>query len=161
MGLGSSTHLWSGSSSDLLPLDLLKRVVPAGGVHQSHLRLVQSQGARGVKFAGPPQALSFPAAPLFTNCNYFPAEFSIVVTLKIPQLSSNRDEYVFTLLDGDSNRMLLGLRLARDKLHFLRRGRRVTFKAVGLADGRWHTLVLAVTGHYSILTVDCGIPLEL
>uniref|UniRef100_A0A3B4CBB8 Thrombospondin-type laminin G domain and EAR repeats b n=1 Tax=Pygocentrus nattereri TaxID=42514 RepID=A0A3B4CBB8_PYGNA len=99
--------------TDLLPLDLLRRVVPAGDVYQSHVRLVQSQGARGVKFSGPPQALSFPAAPLFTNCNFFPAEFSIVVTLKIPQPAPNRDEYIFTLLDGDSNRLLLGLRLVR------------------------------------------------
>ncbi|KAL7882304.1 hypothetical protein AOLI_G00091530 [Acnodon oligacanthus] len=158
--ISGCSALWR-PCTDLLPLDLLRRVVPAGGMYQSHVRLVQSQGARGVKFSGPPQALSFPAAPLFTNCNFFPAEFSIVVTLKIPQPAPNRDEYIFTLLDGDSNQLLLGLRLARDKLHFLCRSRRVTFRAVGLADGRWHTLVLAVTGHYSILTVDCGIPLEL
>uniref|UniRef100_W5K8B8 Thrombospondin type laminin G domain and EAR repeats n=1 Tax=Astyanax mexicanus TaxID=7994 RepID=W5K8B8_ASTMX len=86
-----------------------RRVVPAGGVYQSRVRLVQSQGSRGVKFTGPPQALSFPAAPLFTNCNYFPAEFSIV-----------KDEYIFTLLDGGSDRLLLGLRLTRDKLPLCR-----------------------------------------
>uniref|UniRef100_A0A8B9HJF7 Thrombospondin-type laminin G domain and EAR repeats b n=1 Tax=Astyanax mexicanus TaxID=7994 RepID=A0A8B9HJF7_ASTMX len=161
--ISGCSALWR-PCTDLLPLDLLRRVVPAGGVYQSRVRLVQSQGSRGVKFTGPPQALSFPAAPLFTNCNYFPAEFSIVVTLKIPQLPPNKDEYIFTLLDGGSDRLLLGLRLTRDKLHFLLQSRgttrRVTFRSVGLADGRWHTLVLAVTGHYTILTVDCGIPLE-
>ncbi|XP_072542174.1 thrombospondin-type laminin G domain and EAR repeat-containing protein [Salminus brasiliensis] len=163
--VSSWQRLRHSANSYLLPLDLLRRVVPAGGVFQNRVRLVQSQGSRGVRFSGPPQSLSFPAAPLFTNCNYFPAEFSIVVTLKIPQLPPNKDEYIFTLLDGGSDRLLLGLRLALDKLHFLLqvRGvtRRVTFRAVGLADGRWHTLVLAVTGHYAILTVDCGVPLEL
>uniref|UniRef100_A0A8B9HHS7 Thrombospondin-type laminin G domain and EAR repeats b n=1 Tax=Astyanax mexicanus TaxID=7994 RepID=A0A8B9HHS7_ASTMX len=117
--ISGCSALWR-PCTDLLPLDLLRRVVPAGGVYQSRVRLVQSQGSRGVKFTGPPQALSFPAAPLFTNCNYFPAEFSIVVTLKIPQLPPNKDEYIFTLLDGGSDRLLLGLRLTRDKLPLCR-----------------------------------------
>ncbi len=74
-----------------------------------------------------------------------------------------KSEYIFTLLEGDSDESLLGLRLSPNKLHFLQKGhrRRVTFKAVGLDDNRWHTVVLAVTGRYTILTVDCGTPLEL
>uniref|UniRef100_A0A672KCD3 Thrombospondin type laminin G domain and EAR repeats n=1 Tax=Sinocyclocheilus grahami TaxID=75366 RepID=A0A672KCD3_SINGR len=56
------------------------------------------------------------------------------------------------------------LRLSQNKFHFLQKGhgsrKRITFKAVGLDDNRWHTVVLAVTGRYTILTVDCGTPLE-
>lgn len=76
-----------------------------------------------------------------------------------------KDEYIFTLLDGDSDELLVGLRLAHDKVHFLRqiddRTERVTFRQVNMVDGRWHTMVLALSGHYAVLTLDCGISVEL
>ncbi|KAF5891519.1 thrombospondin-type laminin G domain and EAR repeat-containing protein-like, partial [Clarias magur] len=151
--------------TDLLPLDLLYSVLPVVDSHQTQVRMVQSQGSRGLKLSGPPKALSFPSSQIFTNCNFFPAEFSIVVTLKIPKLTPNKDEYIFTLLDGDSDELLVGLRLAYDKVHFLRQidgmTERVTFRQVDIADGRWHTMVLALSGHYAILTLDCGVPVEL
>ncbi|XP_062862344.1 thrombospondin-type laminin G domain and EAR repeat-containing protein [Trichomycterus rosablanca] len=162
------TSSWSGPwrpCTDLLPLDLLHRVVPGDAADQSRIRMVQSQGSRGLKFSGPPQALSFPSSQIFTNCNFFPAEFSIVVTIKIPKLISNKDEYIFTLLDEDTDELLVGLRLRHDKLHFLYqldgRMRRETFRQVNVADGRWHTMVLALSGRYAVLTVDCSIPVEL
>ncbi|KAI5614969.1 thrombospondin-type laminin G domain and EAR repeat-containing protein, partial [Silurus asotus] len=149
---------------DLLPLDLLHRVLPVGS-HQTLVRMVQSQGSRGLKLSGPPQALSFPSSQIFTNCNFFPAEFSIVVTLKIPILNPTKDEYIFTLLNGDSDELLVGLRLTHDKVHFLRRidgkAERVTFRQVNVADGRWHTMVLALSGHYATLTLDCNVPVEM
>ncbi|XP_026992604.2 thrombospondin-type laminin G domain and EAR repeat-containing protein [Tachysurus fulvidraco] len=152
-------------STDLLPVDLLHRVLPVVGSHQTRVRMVQSQGSRGLKLSGPPHALSYPSSKIFTNCNFFPAEFSIVVTLKIPKLNPNKDEYIFTLLDGESDELLVGLRLAHDKVHFLRwtedRTERVTFRQMNMADGHWHTMVLALSGHYAVLTMDCGIPVEL
>ncbi|XP_057192162.1 thrombospondin-type laminin G domain and EAR repeat-containing protein isoform X2 [Triplophysa rosa] len=155
----------SGPCTDLLPLDLLSHVLPKAQRAQSGIRMVQSRGARGFQFSGSPHLFSFPASQLFTNCNFFPAEFSIVFTLKIPQMAPEKSEYIFTLLEGDSDNLLLGLRLSQNTLHFLQKSqgnrKRITFKAVGLADNRWHTVVLAVTGHYTLLTVDCGIPLEL
>ncbi|XP_051564788.1 thrombospondin-type laminin G domain and EAR repeat-containing protein-like [Myxocyprinus asiaticus] len=151
--------------TDLLPLDLLSRGLPAAGKAQDGIRMVQSRGVRGFQFSGSPQLFSFPASQLFINCNFFPAEFSIIVTLKIPQMAPEKSEYIFSLLEGDSDELLLGLRLSQNKLHFLQKGqgsrKRITFKAVSLADNRWHTLVLAVTEQYTILTVDCGIPLEI
>ncbi|XP_073702464.1 thrombospondin-type laminin G domain and EAR repeat-containing protein [Garra rufa] len=151
--------------TDLLPLDLLSRVLPVSSRAQDGIRMVQSRGARGFQFSGSPQLFSFPASQLFINCNFFPAEFSIVFTLKIPQMAPEKSEYIFTLLEGDSDEPLLGLRLSQNKFQVLQKGhsnrKRITFKAVGLDDNRWHTVVLAVTGRYTILTVDCGIPLEL
>ncbi|XP_052004952.1 thrombospondin-type laminin G domain and EAR repeat-containing protein-like [Xyrauchen texanus] len=151
--------------TDLLPLDLVSRVLPADWKAQNGIRMVQSRGARGFQFSGSPQLFSFPASQLFINCNFFPAEFSIIVTLKIPKMAPEKSEYIFTLLEEDSDELLLGLRLSQNKLHILQRGqgsrKRITFKAIGLADNRWHTVVLAVTGHYTSLTVDCGIPLDL
>ncbi|KAA0715928.1 Thrombospondin-type laminin G domain and EAR repeat-containing protein [Triplophysa tibetana] len=155
----------SGPCTDLLPLDLLSHILPKAQRAQGGICMVQSRGARGFQFSGSPHLFRFPASQLFTNCNYFPAEFSIVFTLKIPKMAPEKSEYIFTLLEGDSGNLLLGLRLSQNTLHFLQKSqgnrKRTTFKGVGLADNRWHTVVLAVTGHYTILTVDCGIPLEL
>ena len=76
-----------------------------------------------------------------------------------------RNEYIFSLVEEDSDGLLLGLRVSQEKLHFLYQGatnrKRVTFKAVSLAENQWHTLVLAVSGRYTALTVDCGMALEL
>uniref|UniRef100_A0A8C1SQG5 Thrombospondin-type laminin G domain and EAR repeats b n=1 Tax=Cyprinus carpio TaxID=7962 RepID=A0A8C1SQG5_CYPCA len=81
---------------------------------QDGIRMVQSRGARGFQFSGSPQLFSFPASQLFINCNLFPSEFSVVVTLKIPQMPPEKSEYIFTLLEGDSEEPLLGLRLSQN-----------------------------------------------
>ncbi|KAJ8004417.1 hypothetical protein DPEC_G00135500 [Dallia pectoralis] len=169
---GSRGDMWAClGAGDLLPLDFLAQVLPAGGTKPlSDVRMIQSQGARGLQLAGSQEALSFSASQLFTNCDYFPSEFSIVVTLKIPRLSNKsfslqRNEYILSLVEEDSDRLLIGLRVSPERLHFLFGGpsgrKRITFRAVQLADNSWHTLVLAVTGHYATLTVDCGMSVEL
>uniref|UniRef100_A0A3P8ZWV3 Thrombospondin-like N-terminal domain-containing protein n=1 Tax=Esox lucius TaxID=8010 RepID=A0A3P8ZWV3_ESOLU len=152
-------------SVDLLPLDFLSQVLPAGGNKPlSDVHMVQSQGARGLQLAGSQEALSFSASQLFTNCDYFPSEFSIVVTLKTPRLSNKRNEYILSLVEEESDRLLIGLRVSQERLHFLFQGpmgrKCITFRAVQLADNHWHTLVLAITGRYATLTVDCGRALE-
>uniref|UniRef100_A0AAY5KSY0 Thrombospondin-type laminin G domain and EAR repeat-containing protein n=1 Tax=Esox lucius TaxID=8010 RepID=A0AAY5KSY0_ESOLU len=99
-------------SVDLLPLDFLSQVLPAGGNKPlSDVHMVQSQGARGLQLAGSQEALSFSASQLFTNCDYFPSEFSIVVTLKTPRLSNKRNEYILSLVEEESDRLLIGLRV--------------------------------------------------
>ncbi|KAJ0070703.1 hypothetical protein NL108_017884, partial [Boleophthalmus pectinirostris] len=155
--------------TDLLPLDLLVRVVPPPSqAPPSQIHMVQSRGSRGLRVSAP---LSFSAALLFTHCEHFPEEFSLVVTFKLQQLRPKRNEWLLSLLEEGRERLearlLLGLRVSRDRLHFLfpeassGRRRRVTFREVALDDARWHTLSLAVTGHYFSLTVDCGLPLEI
>lgn len=79
-----------------------------------------------------------------------------------------RNEYIFTLLEENSDTLLLGLRYSRNKLHFLFWNRelsngwqtRVTFRDVFLADNQWHTLVLSVSKASFSLTVDCSIPTD-
>lgn len=39
--------------------------------------------------------------------------------------------------------------------------RQLNFKDVGLDDDSWHTVTLAVTGPYTTVTIDCGLPVEL
>ena len=71
------------------------------------------------------------------------------------------------MVEERSDSLLLGLRLSKNRLHFLTTrpgdgGRsRLSFRDVGLDDNRWHTVVLAITGPYVMLTVDCGLPVEL
>ncbi|XP_034429240.1 thrombospondin-type laminin G domain and EAR repeat-containing protein-like isoform X2 [Hippoglossus hippoglossus] len=152
--------------TDLLPLDLLARALPRPGqAPPTQVQMVQSKGSRGLRLAG--ATLSFPASQIFTNCDYFPAEFSLVATIKIPRLRQKRNEYLFSVVDESSDLLLLGLRVSENRLHFMTtssgaggRGR-LSFKNVGLDDNRWHTVVLAITGPYATLTVDCGLPLEL
>ncbi|KAL4594121.1 hypothetical protein GN956_G26171 [Arapaima gigas] len=127
--------------------------------------MVQERGARGLRLSGASQVLSFPASQLFVNCDFFPAEFSFVVTLKVSDVGAKRSEYILSLVEQASDQLLLGLRLAPEKLQLLVLSptgqRRITFQDVRLADGRWHTLAVAVTGHHATLTVDCGTTLEL
>ncbi|KAM3608165.1 uncharacterized protein V6R79_020260 [Siganus canaliculatus] len=154
--------------TDLLPLDLLAKVLPGPGqAPPTQVQMVQSRGSRGLRLAGAmTTALSFPASKIFINCDTFPAEFSLVATFKTPRLKK-RNEYVFSVIDEASDSLLLGLRVSENRLHFLATppgagGRsRLSFKDVGLDDDRWHTVVLAVTGQFATLTVDCGLPLEL
>ncbi|XP_028289636.1 thrombospondin-type laminin G domain and EAR repeat-containing protein isoform X2 [Parambassis ranga] len=112
-------------------------------------------------------SLSFPASQIFTNCDYFPAEFSLVATVKMPRLRQKTNEYIFSVVQEGTDTLLLGLRVSQNRLHLLTtppgvEGRkRLSFKDVELDDNLWHTLVLAVTGPYATLTVNCGPPLEL
>ncbi|KAE8277781.1 Thrombospondin-type laminin G domain and EAR repeat-containing protein [Larimichthys crocea] len=159
----------AGDRTDLLPLDLLARALPnPGQAPPTQVQMVQSRGSRGLRLAGAmTTALSFPASQIFTNCDYFPAEFSLVATIKTARLRQKSNEYIFSVVDEESDSLLLGLRISENRLHFLTTppgvsGRsRMSFNDVGLDDNRWHTLVLAVTGPYATLTVDCGLPLEL
>ncbi|NXC61524.1 TSEAR protein, partial [Aleadryas rufinucha] len=152
--------------TDLRPLDILSEAVPAGGPARG-MRVFQVQGVRGFQLsASRPRALGFPASRLFIHCDRFPEEFSIIVTLRALRGPAKRNEYIFTLMVEESPSVLVGLRYAPDKLHFLfwsqeRAGgwqTRVTFPNVSLSDNQWHTLVLAVSGQSFSLTVDCSIP---
>lgn len=70
---------------DLRPLDMLSEII-SPNKSLAGLKMVQSQGVRGFHLSGSPHVLSFPSSHLFHNCNLFPEEFSIVITVKIPSL---------------------------------------------------------------------------
>ncbi|XP_067372118.1 thrombospondin-type laminin G domain and EAR repeat-containing protein-like [Channa argus] len=157
------------SCTDLLPLDLLARALPPQGqTPPTQVQMVQSRGSRGLRLVGAmATALSFPASQIFTNCDLFPAEFSLVATVKIPRLRPKTSEYIFSLVEEQSDSLLLGLRVSKNCLHFLTTPpglsmwSQMNFKDVTLDDNRWHTVVLAITGPYASLTIDCGLTLGL
>ncbi|KAM7376057.1 hypothetical protein PAMP_005806 [Pampus punctatissimus] len=66
--------------------------------------------------------------------------------------------------EGDGQ-IILGLRLLRNRLHFLFKGHggvieHWVFRGT-LADNQWHTLVLVVGSQHVRLTVDCNLPQEI
>lgn len=70
--------------SDPLPLDLLSFVLerdPSKLV--PGVQMKQADGVRGLHFSSPDTSLSFPSSQLLVNCDLFPKEFSIVLTLKV------------------------------------------------------------------------------
>ncbi|XP_047467399.1 thrombospondin-type laminin G domain and EAR repeat-containing protein-like [Mugil cephalus] len=86
--------------TDLLPLDLLSfvlerdtsKLVPG-------VQMKTVGGVRGIHFSSPCTSMSFPSSQLLPNCEVFPEEFSIVLTLKVSSSVSKRDEYVFSLME--------------------------------------------------------------
>ncbi|XP_029900579.1 thrombospondin-type laminin G domain and EAR repeat-containing protein-like [Myripristis murdjan] len=205
--IDTTTDTWT-HCTGLPPLDLLSFVLERDtsklmpGVHMR-----QAGGVRGVRFSSPHPSLSFPSSQLLVNCDFFPQEFSIVVTLKINHNAHKRNEYIFSVLeerkeengtveeekdegthlerdingeeqvgereehtqvkrDGGGGRVVLGLRLSRNRLHlvFKRHGGFVqhwVFRGIRLVDNQWHTLVLTISGRHARLTVDCSSPLEM
>ncbi|XP_072338204.1 thrombospondin-type laminin G domain and EAR repeat-containing protein-like [Scyliorhinus torazame] len=155
--------------TDLRPQDLLSEIIEASRKLVNAIRVVQERGVRGLRIGQDLKAACFPASLIFKMCNYFPAEFSIIFTLKVNYLPSKKNEYIFTLLQENSNHLLLGLRVSSDKLHFefspgehpYSHRKRVTFRDLYLADRHWHTLVLAVTTDIVSLTVDCCPPIDM
>ncbi|KAM9804828.1 LOW QUALITY PROTEIN: thrombospondin-type laminin G domain and EAR repeat-containing protein-like [Neosynchiropus ocellatus] len=147
--------------TELLPLDLLARVLP-GDLHSPRVQVLRSHGLKGIRFSNA-SAASFPASQIFPYCDGFPPEFSLVATVLVQRAAG--DQYIFSLVDEGAGTLLVGLRLSGTRLHFLftpRSGRVcLAFDEVALHDGRWHTLVLAVTGIHASLTVDCGAALDL
>ncbi|XP_041937368.1 thrombospondin-type laminin G domain and EAR repeat-containing protein isoform X1 [Alosa sapidissima] len=156
----------SPAPADLLPLDFLSRVLPQEGqAVGAGVRLVQDGGVQGVQLSGPLRGLGFPSSQIFVNCQRFPSEFSVVVTIKVDRIAPKMSEYIFSMVRGDGNQLLLGLKFSKEHLHFLYQGsevkERLTFRNMHLADGHWHTLVLALSGQHATLTIDCGMALEL
>ncbi|XP_013881268.1 thrombospondin-type laminin G domain and EAR repeat-containing protein [Austrofundulus limnaeus] len=160
------SHTWR-ACTDLLPLDLLTVALPRPGqAPPTQVQMVQSRGSRGLRLTGaPPAALSFSASQIFTNCDGFPAEFSLVATVKVQKLRPKTSEFLFSVVKEVSGSLLLGLRISETRVHLQTRlpgpWSRLTFKDVPLDNNMWHTLVLSVSGQYAALTVDCGLPLEL
>uniref|UniRef100_A0A667GZU0 Thrombospondin type laminin G domain and EAR repeats n=2 Tax=Lynx canadensis TaxID=61383 RepID=A0A667GZU0_LYNCA len=165
---GRGTRRWE-PCTDLRPLDILAEALPPNGA-AGGIRVTQANGVRGLQLSvAAPHAMSFPASRIFFQCDLFPEEFSIVITLKVPNLPPKKNEYLFTVVTEESDGLLLGLRYSPTRLHFLFLSQdaagawqtRVTFRSPALMDNQWHTLVLAVSEGSFSLTADCGVPADI
>uniref|UniRef100_A0A8C2ZLX7 Thrombospondin type laminin G domain and EAR repeats n=1 Tax=Cyclopterus lumpus TaxID=8103 RepID=A0A8C2ZLX7_CYCLU len=91
-----------------MPLDLLARVLPRSG-EAPPPQMVQSKGSRGLRLVGAvTTALSFPASQIFSNCDYFPAEFSLVATIKTPTHKPPEDVSLCCCVSEAEARVTLG-----------------------------------------------------
>ncbi|XP_026194798.1 thrombospondin-type laminin G domain and EAR repeat-containing protein-like isoform X2 [Anabas testudineus] len=97
--IDTTTETWK-HCTDLVPLDLLSFVL-----EKDTSKLVpgvdmrQAGGVRGVHLSSPHTSMSFPSSQLLVDCNLFPTEFSIVVTLKVTRIALKRNEYIFTIVE--------------------------------------------------------------
>ncbi|XP_035806234.2 thrombospondin-type laminin G domain and EAR repeat-containing protein-like isoform X2 [Amphiprion ocellaris] len=95
----ATTDTWR-QCADLVPLDLLSFVLErdtsrlAPGVHME-----EAGGLRGVHFSSPDSSVSFPSSQLLVNCDLFPKEFSMVLTLRVTRNAAKRNEYIFSLME--------------------------------------------------------------
>ncbi|EHB08235.1 Protein TSPEAR [Heterocephalus glaber] len=98
---------------------------------------------------------------------------SAVITKRIRSVNGlkgkAKNQYLLAVGAEDRDALLLGLRYSPTRLHFLFLREdaagawqtRVSFRRPGLADSRWHTLVLAVSEASFSLTTDCGLPVHI
>uniref|UniRef100_A0A8D0CV62 Thrombospondin type laminin G domain and EAR repeats n=1 Tax=Sander lucioperca TaxID=283035 RepID=A0A8D0CV62_SANLU len=82
------------------------KLVP--GVHMK-----QAGGVRGVHFSSPHTSMSFPSSQLLVNCDLFPEEFSIVLTLKVSSIAPRVKRERRVKSNEERGRVILGLRLSR------------------------------------------------
>uniref|UniRef100_A0A672HUZ5 Thrombospondin-type laminin G domain and EAR repeats a n=1 Tax=Salarias fasciatus TaxID=181472 RepID=A0A672HUZ5_SALFA len=99
----------------------------------------------------PDRSLSFPSSELLLNCDLFPKQFSIVLTLKFSHTAPKRETKRMRRKKHGS-RILLGLKFSRKRLDLVFRGHgevveHWVFRGARLADNQWHTLVLVVGSH--------------
>ncbi|XP_053191834.1 thrombospondin-type laminin G domain and EAR repeat-containing protein-like [Scomber japonicus] len=98
--IDTTTDTWR-HCTDLLPLDLLSFVLERDTSRLlPGVQMRQAGGVRGVHFSSPHTSMSFSSSQLLVNCDLFPKEFSIVVTLKATQIVSKKNEYIFSLMEA-------------------------------------------------------------
>ncbi|KAK7896606.1 hypothetical protein WMY93_021931 [Mugilogobius chulae] len=67
-----------------VPLDLLSFVLERdSSTLVPGVSIEESQGVRGLRFSSPHRSMSFSSSELLIDCDLFPHEFSVVVTLSI------------------------------------------------------------------------------
>ncbi|XP_068195489.1 thrombospondin-type laminin G domain and EAR repeat-containing protein-like [Antennarius striatus] len=97
--IDTTTDTWR-HCTELLPLDLLAFILEQDTVKLPGVHVKQSGGVRGVYISQTPyNPLSFPSSQLLVNCDLFPEEFSIVVTIKVTRHTAKRNEYLLTLME--------------------------------------------------------------
>ena len=150
---------------ELKPLSLLQYLVPDRNRLPPGIEIVYDEagGVHAFRFQPEVQAYSFPAASLFTQCDFFPEEFSVLMTLKMSKATSRSNECIFALIATGTTRVKVGVQLRKGRLQvdYVERSgkrRRMTeFKSVRVFDDMaWHSIVLVVTSDRIGLRVDCG-----
>ena len=121
----------------------------------------EEANAHAYRFTSRARTLSFPATSLLTNCDYFPEEYSILVTFKTNPRTFSKNECIFSVVPPGSTKTKLGIRLSDKKIQVdysdgvTGRRHQVSFKESSIYDGAWHTIVVTVTAEAAGLRTDC------
>lgn len=151
--------------TDLKPLYLLHMVTKSTEGQLPHgVEILYDDDAstHAYRFTERASSLGFPAAVFFKNCDYFPEEFSILVTFKVGPKTSRNDECLFSMIPTGTTDIKVGVRLYKGRLQVdyydrTTKRRRVTqFRQRKLFDKDWHTLAISITGNRVVLRTDCG-----
>ena len=152
--------------ADLKPIYLLRHAVGEGSTLPAGVEIAydDTNSLHAYRFTPRASALHFPASAFMTKCNFFPEEFSLLVTLKLNKNSSSADQCVFALIATGSTDVKLGVRVYRRQVvidyrhRSTRRHKETTFRQSAVFDGHWHTLIVSVTADRATLRMDCGRP---
>lgn len=149
---------------ELKPLSLLQYLVPDRNRLPAGIEIVYDEagGVHAFRFQPGIQTYSFPAASLFTQCDFFPEEFSVLMTLQMSKGTSRHNECIFALIAAGTTKVKVGVQLRKGRLQVDytersgKRRRMTEFKSVRVFDRAWHTIVLVVTSDRIGLRIDCG-----
>ena len=149
-----------------MPLHLLRYAIPDNHHMPAGVEIVydNQHDVHGYRFTADMTSLHFPSATIFKYCQFFPEEFSVLVTLRAGETTRTGQECIFALIQRGRQKIITGLRLHKGRIQFdyedrfTRQKRLTEFHAKDVFDGEWHTLVFVVTGSTISLRVDCGQP---
>lgn len=84
---------------DPAPVDFLSLLLEGNGSKPiPGLHMKQAGGVRGLQFSRPHPPSHLPASHLLVDCDLFPGEFSIIVTLKVSHIGAKKNEYIFSII---------------------------------------------------------------
>lgn len=150
--------------SDLKPIYLLNIIAPdrfrlPPGVEISYDEKVN---LHAYKFSPRASNLNFPSGLVFRYCEYFPEEFSILITMNAGSDVISEEETIFSVIPLNDLKPKLGLELSKGKLRYFhidrltKKVQTVEYKLAKIFDGDWHTIIVSITGSNVNVKVDCG-----
>ncbi|KAK7904199.1 hypothetical protein WMY93_016806 [Mugilogobius chulae] len=103
VGFGLAETQWK-QCEGRVPLDLLSFVLERdSSTLVPGVSIEESQGVRGLRFSSPHRSMSFSSSELLIDCDLFPHEFSVVVTLSITHSDPQRNDYIFSLMNSSGS----------------------------------------------------------
>ncbi|XP_014663798.1 PREDICTED: thrombospondin-type laminin G domain and EAR repeat-containing protein-like [Priapulus caudatus] len=149
--------------TDIGAIDLLEKAIPSNRHVPVGVDIVYDDDTRShaYKLRSTASKLKFPVEKALPGCEYFPEEYSILVTMKVND-RYRKTEYIFSVLRENLRAVRLGLRIAPGIVlyeysdHKKKHKRLTTFSELSIFDSQWHTLIVTVTGDEISYAVDCG-----
>ncbi|ELU02095.1 hypothetical protein CAPTEDRAFT_42858, partial [Capitella teleta] len=144
---------------ELEPVSLLARLAPSfyGLPRGVNVIYDATHYAHAYSFTTRAAGLHFLASDIVKFCNYFPEEFSLLITLKTSNTTS--EQCIMTLMPRASTEVKIGVTMSLNVIRVTYASEKVIsvdFDDMdAVFDGQWHSLVVSVTGDTVSVRVDC------